>query len=89
MQALCGATPTPLPGISYAPPRGPLLRQFVKEPIEQWQNVGGSAVNLLDLFYRDPTRMAYTFQNFVFLTRVLQVGPAVLPDVRVRVCPWA
>ncbi|GIM07696.1 hypothetical protein Vretimale_11762, partial [Volvox reticuliferus] len=45
---------------------------FVKEPIEQWQNVGGSSVNLLDLFYRDPARMAYTFQNFVFLTRVLQ-----------------
>ncbi|GIL56514.1 hypothetical protein Vafri_11863, partial [Volvox africanus] len=45
---------------------------FVKEPIEQWQNVGGSSVNLLDLFYRNPARMAYTFQNFVFLTRVLQ-----------------
>ncbi|EFJ40458.1 hypothetical protein VOLCADRAFT_33236, partial [Volvox carteri f. nagariensis] len=45
---------------------------FVKEPIEKWQSVGGSSVNLLDLFYRDPARMAYTFQNFVFLTRVLQ-----------------
>ncbi|GLC35670.1 hypothetical protein PLESTB_000004300 [Pleodorina starrii] len=45
---------------------------FVKEPIEQWQSVGGSPVNLLDLFYKDPKRMAYTFQNFVFLTRVLQ-----------------
>ncbi|KAG2426957.1 hypothetical protein HXX76_012742 [Chlamydomonas incerta] len=45
---------------------------FVKEPIEQWQSVGGGGVNLLDLFYRDPARLAYTFQNYVFLTRVLQ-----------------
>lgn len=47
--------------------------QFVKEPIEQWQSVGGGPVNLLDLFYKDPARLAYTFQNYVFLTRVLQV----------------
>ncbi|KAG2450901.1 hypothetical protein HYH02_004733 [Chlamydomonas schloesseri] len=45
---------------------------FVKEPIEQWQSVGGGPVNLLDLFYKDPARLAYTFQNYVFLTRVLQ-----------------
>ncbi len=54
------------------------MPQFVAEPIEQWQNVGAGVegvqtpVNLLDLFYRDPKRMAYTFQNYVFLTRVLQ-----------------
>ncbi|KAG2485437.1 hypothetical protein HYH03_015816 [Edaphochlamys debaryana] len=45
---------------------------FVKEPIEQWQAVGGSSVNLLELFYKDPQRLAYTFQNYVFLTRVMQ-----------------
>ncbi|KXZ43089.1 hypothetical protein GPECTOR_102g42 [Gonium pectorale] len=51
---------------------------FVAEPIEQWQNVGGSSVNLLELFYKDSARMAYTFQNFVFLTRVLQASNAAL-----------
>lgn len=30
-------------------------------------------MNLLEEFYNDPKRMAYTFQNYVFLTRVLQV----------------
>jgi hypothetical protein len=25
-------------------------------------------------FYRSPERFAYTFQNYVFLTRVMQVG---------------
>lgn len=31
-------------------------------------------MNLLEEFYKNPERMAYTFQNYVFLTRVLQAG---------------
>jgi deoxyadenosine/deoxycytidine kinase len=31
-------------------------------------------VNLLMEFYRSPERFAYTFQNYVFLTRVMQVA---------------
>jgi len=44
----------------------------VPEPVEKWQNVGGSHVNLLLQFYEDPQRFAYTFQNYVFLTRMVQ-----------------
>jgi len=48
----------------------------VHEPVAQWQHVptvGGGAINLLDCFYADPPKYAYTFQNFVFMSRVMQV----------------
>ncbi|KAI8468469.1 MAG: P-loop containing nucleoside triphosphate hydrolase protein [Monoraphidium minutum] len=48
--------------------------EVVPEPVEQWQSVPGpdGRVNLLDAFYKDPQRYAYTFQNYVFLTRMMQ-----------------
>lgn len=46
-----------------------LNAQLVPEPCEQWQNVGGG--NLLDNFYKDTKRWAYTFQTYAFITRVL------------------
>ena len=53
------------------------------EPVDQWQNVrpaaesreppaDGEPFNILDAFYADPPRYAYTFQNYVFMTRFLQ-----------------
>jgi hypothetical protein len=45
----------------------------VPEPVDKWQNVGNGKVNLLGEFYKDPNRFAYTFQNYVFLTRMVQV----------------
>ena len=48
--------------------------QVVPEPVDKWQNVGDGKVNLLMEFYQDPQRFAYTFQNYVFLTRMMQVG---------------
>ncbi|KAG1677372.1 hypothetical protein FOA52_010751 [Chlamydomonas sp. UWO 241] len=44
----------------------------VPEPVDKWQNVGDGKVNLLLEFYNDPQRFAYTFQNYVFLTRMVQ-----------------
>lgn len=44
--------------------------QLVFEPCDKWQNVGGSG-NLLEAFYRDGKRWAYTFQTYAFITRVL------------------
>lgn len=39
--------------------------------------MGGTAErkghNLLDEFYKDKERFAYTFQNYIFLTRMMQV----------------
>ena len=45
--------------------------QLVYEPHSKWQDVGGSG-NLLDNFYSDPARWAYTFQSYAFITRVLE-----------------
>ena len=52
---------------------GPHFAEVVPEPLEKWQKINGnSGKNILDLFYRDPGRYAYTFQNYVFLTRFMQ-----------------
>ncbi len=48
---------------------GSLLNaQIVYEPHEAWQNIGGE--NLLDAFYKDGNRWAYTFQTYAFITRI-------------------
>ena len=43
--------------------------QIVPEPHTKWQQVGGH--NLLEKFYTDTNRWAYTFQSYAFVTRVL------------------
>jgi deoxyadenosine/deoxycytidine kinase len=40
---------------------------FIEEPTKMWRE--GFASNLLDLFYRDPHRWAFTFQICAFITR--------------------
>jgi len=42
---------------------------IVPEPVDKWQNVMGSG-NILDLFYKDTQRWAYTFQSYAFITRI-------------------
>lgn len=46
--------------------------EVVPEPIDKWQNIGPDHFNILDAFYAEPERYAYTFQNYVFVTRVMQ-----------------
>jgi hypothetical protein len=41
------------------------LVEVVPEPIDKWQDVGPDHFNILDAFYADPSRYAYTFQNYV------------------------
>lgn len=53
--------------------------QMVPEPVDQWQNVNGQGGNMLEQFYRDPERYAYTFQNYVFITRVMQARMLTVP----------
>lgn len=43
--------------------------QVIFEPHAAWQAVGGTE-NLLDCFYKDTARWAYTFQSYAFMTRV-------------------
>ena len=45
--------------------------QIVFEPVDQWQRVAAGE-NLLDRFYQDTQRWAYTFQSYAFITRVIQ-----------------
>ena len=52
--------------------------QVVPEPVDKWQNIGMGSHNILDAFYKEPERYAYTFQNYVFVTRMLQVTFAFL-----------
>ena len=49
------------------------LIEVVPEPVEEWQKVhngSGEPINLLDRFYKEPERYAYTFQHYVLLTRM-------------------
>lgn len=46
--------------------------EVVPEPIGKWQDIGPDHFNILDAFYAEPQRYAYTFQNYVFVTRVMQ-----------------
>ncbi|PKA57348.1 hypothetical protein AXF42_Ash013535 [Apostasia shenzhenica] len=48
------------------------LVEIVPEPISKWQDIGPDHFNILDAFYAEPKRYAYTFQNYVFVTRVMQ-----------------
>ncbi len=53
-----------------------LNAQVVFEPHAKWQNVSGE--NLLERFYSDTERWAYTFQTYAFITRVLEREKAAL-----------
>ncbi|XP_019446585.1 PREDICTED: uncharacterized protein LOC109349960 isoform X2 [Lupinus angustifolius] len=48
------------------------LVEVVPEPVGKWQDVGPDHFNILDAFYAEPQRYAYTFQNYVFVTRLMQ-----------------
>lgn len=51
--------------------RDKLHLPIVFEPHTKWQNVEGTQENILDLFYKDTNRWAYTFQTYAFVTRVM------------------
>lgn len=44
---------------------------YLQEPIDEWTDIQGA--NLLDMFYKDGPRNAYTFQTWTFITRVEQL----------------
>ncbi|KAL3159895.1 hypothetical protein ABBQ38_010291 [Trebouxia sp. C0009 RCD-2024] len=48
------------------------MLEVVPEPVDKWQDVGTGHHNVLDAFYKSPERFAYTFQNYVFVTRMMQ-----------------
>jgi len=51
---------------------------IVQEPVAEWQAIEGNADhNLLGLFYDNMSRWSYSFQSYVFLTRVRAVENAI------------
>lgn len=47
---------------------------FADEPVNIWTNVGED--NLLEQFYQDKNRWSYTFQNFAYITRLMELDKA-------------
>ncbi len=62
----------------------PMIAVF--EPTDKWQKVTAGD-NLLDLFYKDTKRWAYTFQSYAFISRIktqiesLKASPSELPQI--------
>ena len=40
--------------------------QIFREPIDKWTNING--INLLDYYYKDTKRNAFSFESYIFLT---------------------
>jgi len=52
--------------------------RFIPEPVDAWLSFQSeTGESLLEAFYRDPSRWAYTFQNCALLTRYLAIEAAV------------
>ncbi len=60
---------------------------FIDEPVESWMSLRHSnGKSLLELFYEDKHRWAYTFQNTAILTRIIN-GHRAIEDWRAAGCP--
>lgn len=51
------------------------IADFVYEPVDEWLNIldENEEKNLLDIFYEDKKRWAYTFQNVAYVTRMKRI----------------
>ena len=56
-----------------------LSLNVIFEPHQRWQSVGGTQ-NLLELFYTDTQRWAYTFQSYAFITRIIEQEAQILAN---------
>lgn len=59
---------------------------IVAEPTDKWQG-GNQEENLLNLFYKDTKRWAYTFQSYAFITRIQEQETSIAqnPDKIVQI----
>ncbi len=53
----------------------------IEEPVAEWQNVGGH--NLLDKFYEDQSRWIFSFQMYIFYTKLNALLKAAHSDKKV------
>ena len=55
--------------------------QLVEEPLMQWQSLGPDGkINLLEKFYDEPKRWAFTFQTYAVFTRAKATAAALRSD---------
>ncbi|MBS1987853.1 deoxynucleoside kinase [Candidatus Dependentiae bacterium] len=54
---------------------------IINEPLSKWQTMSDQE-NLLDLFYRDTKRWAYTFQSYAFISRIQAILEQLSKDDR-------
>lgn len=48
---------------------------ILDEPLSEWQHVGENKdINLLEMYYKSPTRWGFTFQIYAFMTRLKKWG---------------
>ena len=48
--------------------------EFIDEPVEEWLQIkNNNNQNLLEVFYQDKKRWAYTFQNIAYITRMKRI----------------
>ena len=55
---------------------GPLIAdmfnaEFIPEPVNEWQQVTENGKNLIENFYNNMTRYAFSFQSYALLTRLM------------------
>ena len=44
--------------------------KWIEEPVSEWQNLGGKNINILEKYYKEPTRWGFTFQIYAIFTRI-------------------
>jgi len=48
--------------------------EFIDEPVDEWLQIKNNKnENLLEIFYQDKKRWAYTFQNIAYITRMKRI----------------
>lgn len=62
--------------------------EVVPEPVSSWQSL--QTGNLLELFYKNPEKYAFAFQQYVLITRMQQVrhGPHLAVQRRLTLHNW-
>lgn len=44
--------------------------KWIEEPVNEWQNLGGKNINILEKYYKEPNRWGFTFQIYAIFTRI-------------------
>lgn len=63
--------------------------QFLREPVSIWESIqDSSGENILQKFYKDTKKFAFTFQVMAFVTRLSMIRKIIRenPDCRVIIC---